>query len=219
MQSNALVQFETWSREESSFRTETDQADRERKHTEETLSQLRLQQKQLSNDARESSDLLGRFHRERDLLQQEKGRLQRQLAEERAMLEQCARSTKEVLSEETSSKKAFSKEVDSLSVELAESLSQQEVLCIQSMLYQETAKELREFLFVLMKNGNTDKYLVELDSSLKAWMEAAACYGNFIKERADIMKTVELASAPLPPPPHNFLYEHTFASQDDSTVD
>jgi hypothetical protein len=138
MQSNAVFQFETWAREESSFRAETINADRERKHIEEIFLQLRVQQKQLSTDARKFSDLLGRLHRECGLPEQEKQRLLCQLKGERIMLEQCTQDAAELVVHETSAKSAFHSKSAEENVDLTELLSQQEDFYMQSILGNET---------------------------------------------------------------------------------
>lgn len=193
MQSNAVAQFEAWSREESAFRAATAKADRERQHLEGILLQLRQQQKKLSHDTRESSDLLGRFHRECGLLHQEKLRLLRQLKEERAMLEQCARDTEEILLQETTAKKLFCKEVESLNIELAESLSNQEDRSFQKMMCIETVSTLQEFLSKLdEKEASKNESIVTFTESLKSWIDAATASEHLNQELRLIKDEVEI---------------------------
>lgn len=194
MQSNAVAQFEAWSREESSFRAATEQADRERQRLEGILSQLRVQQKKLSSDTRESSDLLGRFHRECGLLHQEKDRLLHQLKEERALLEQCARETDEYLLQETAAKKLFCQEMESLNSELANSLSSQEDAFFQMMMCVETVSALQACLLEMEeKQGSTGKNesFAAIAESLKNWIGVTKASENQMKELNMLKKNVE----------------------------
>jgi hypothetical protein len=193
MHSNAVAQFEAWSREESAFRTATAKADRERQQLEGVLAQLRQEQKKLSHETRESSDLLGRFHRECGLLHQEKERLLRQLKEERAMLEQCARDTEEILLQETTAKKLFCKEVEALNSELAESLSNQEDRAFQKMMCIETVTTLQEYLLKLEEEPkNHNEPIRVLTESLQNWMDAATASENPNQELSLLKNDVEM---------------------------
>jgi hypothetical protein len=192
MQSNAVAQFEAWSREESAFRAATAKADRERQHLEGILSQLRLQQKKLSHDTRESSDLLGRFHRECGLLHQEKERLLRKLKEERAILESCARDTEETILQDAKAKKLFCKELESLNSELAESLSNQEDRSFQKMMSIETVATLKEFLLHLEEKQVSKNDSIHLFTEiLKSWIDAATASENLNRELRLLKNDVE----------------------------
>jgi chromosome segregation ATPase len=189
MQSNAVLQFETWAREESSFRAETINADRERKHIEESLHQLRIQQKQLNTDARKFSDLLGRLHRECGLLEQEKQRLQCQLKGERTMLEQCTQDAADLLLHETSAKLAFHSKIKAENADLTDLLSQQEDFYVQSILDNETLIALQEFVSNKMESD------YEFMGTLKAWSTVATCSEKFLKDIKEIKTSIEILRA------------------------
>jgi chromosome segregation ATPase len=181
MQSNAVLQFETWSREESSFRAASLNADRERKRLEESLKQLRAQQKQLSNDTRESADLLGRFHRDCGLLEKEKERLLFQLKEERSMLQRCSQDSDDLLSKGTFAKSAFHQKVESLQTELKDMLHHQENGILQTMTNAATMAPLQNFiseLYDVNKNENISEFL----DILKAWKAVADLNETLVAE-------------------------------------
>jgi hypothetical protein len=189
MHSNAVSQFETWSREESSFRAATINADRERKRIEESLFQLRTQQKKLSTDARKSSDLLGRLHRDCGLLEQERERLLRQLKEERTLLEHCTQDAEELQFQETSAKTAFYKQIDSENTELTDLLLQQEDFYLQSILGNETVSALQEYI------ANEFFSDCKFMDTLKAWSAIANSNENVVKEIEGIKKSIEIMRA------------------------
>ena len=179
MQSNAVLQFETWSREESSFRAASQSADRERKRIEESLQQLRLQHKQLNSDTRESSDMLGRFHRDFGLLEQEKERLSRQLKTERTMLEQCSNDTKDLLLQGKSAKTEYQSKIESVQVQLADLQYQKEAQILETMMSTKTVTVLQAFLSEL--NSGNGKYKEFMDT-LNAWTAAVNSHENSIVE-------------------------------------
>jgi chromosome segregation ATPase len=181
MQSNAVLQFETWSREERSLRAASINVDRERKRMEESLQQLRVQHKQLSSDSRESADLLGRFHRDCGFLEQEKERLSRQLMEERAMLEQCSQHAKDLLVEGTSAKAAYCQKIGSIQTELSDVLYQQEAQLLYTMISTETVAALQDFLLELPHEPKNEEINALLDS-LKDWTAIANSHENSMAE-------------------------------------
>ena len=189
MQSNAVLQFESWSREESSFRAASINADRERKHIEESLHQLRLKHKQLSGEARESADLLGRFHRDCDLLEQEKERLSHQLTEERKLLEQCSHDTDELILQATSAKTMYHQKINSVQMELTDLLGQQEVQFVNTMICTKTVVALRDFLAEL-DHASKHETLHEFMNTLKNWIEIATSLDNSIADVDRLTKTV-----------------------------
>jgi hypothetical protein len=193
MQSNAVLQFETWSREERSFREASIDVDRERKRMEESLLQLRTKHKQISSDTRESSDLLGRFHRDYGLLQQEKERLSRQLMEERTMLEQCSHDAKELLLQVASVKAEYQQKIEIAQKELSDIQYQYEAHLIQAMLNTKTASVLQDFLSKLLTNhdsNNNDK-LGTLFDTIKAWKVTANTQEHSLAEVDRLAKKVK----------------------------
>lgn len=166
MQSNAVQQFETWSREESSFRTASLNADRERKRIEESLHRFRLQQKQLSSDIRESADLLGRFHRDFGLLVQEKERLSQQLKGERAMIEQCSHESKELLLQGKAAKAMYQSKIESAHAQLTDLQYQKEADSLESMISAKSVVALQAFL---SEANNGNEKLSEFMDTLSAW--------------------------------------------------
>lgn len=189
MQSNAILQFETWSREETTFRAASTNVDRERKSIEESLIQLRLEHKQLSSDTRESADLLGRFHRDSGLLEQEKKRLSHQLKEERSMLEQCSHDAEDLLLQAKSAKEAYHQKIALAQTELTELMYQQEASLLSTMISTKTVAALLAFLLELHKHSKNGK-LCELMGSMKAWTIAANSHENSIDEVDHLTKKV-----------------------------
>ena len=183
------MQFETWSREERSFRAASINVDRERKRIEESLHQLRLQHKKLSSDTRESADMLGRFHRDCGLLEQEKERLSRRLMEERTMLEQCSNDAKELLCEGTSAKTAYHQQIKSVQTDFSDVLYQQEAQLLDAMISTKTVAALHEFLSGLTNECNNEKLTVLLET-LKTWTAIANSHTDSIAEVDNLTKKV-----------------------------
>lgn len=190
IQSNAVSQFEAWSREENSFRAAAAQADRERSHVEARLRQLRLEQKQLSIDTRESSDALGRFHRERGLLLQEKERLEQQLKEERFMLEECARESETLVTQTTAAKQDFCQEMEALNDELSALLHQREDRRLQKMICSETMAALQEFFAKQNDDASKHDGKAELEAAMEAWIAANISHENAKQECETIKKII-----------------------------
>jgi hypothetical protein len=181
MHSNAVQQFETWSREESTFRAASLSADQERKRIEASLQQLRLQHKQLSSDTRESADLLGRFHRDFGLLIQEKERLSQQLKEERTMIEQCSHENKEHLLQGKSSKAVYQSKIEMVRTQLIDLQYQKEAQCLDTMISAKTVVVLQGFLSE-SKIGNENEKVSEFMDTLQAWNVVANAHEHAIAE-------------------------------------
>lgn len=194
IQSNAVEQFESWAKEEKSFRQAAAKADHERSSVEERLRQLRMQQKQLGIDMRESSNALGHFHREHSLLQQEKERLKQQLKEERLMLDEFAAETEQLTTQDIAAKKEFCKEMGSMNEELSALLMQQHDRRLHNMICAETVAVLREFL-AKADDSSKRSSLAEVEAAIKAWDPVNACYENAAKECEMIKKTIETLRA------------------------
>lgn len=148
LQSNAVSQFAAWAREETAWRAAAAEADGARVRAAERLRLLRLRQQQLSRDARESSDALGRYHRQRDLLRREKDRLARQLRDERVLLQQCAAESEQLAARETAAKNDFCNEAEALNEELSALLAQQEDRRLQKLFSAESLAALRAHVLV-----------------------------------------------------------------------
>ena len=181
MQSNAVLQFETWSREESSFRAASLNADRERKRIEESLQRFRLQHKQLSSDTRESADLLGRFHRDFGLLIQEKERLSQQLKGERTMIEQCSHETIELLRQGKSAKAEYQSKIESVRKQLTEFQYQKEAQYLDTMISTKTVDVLQGFLSEA-NIGNENEKRSEFMDTLHDWTIVANSREHSIAE-------------------------------------
>jgi hypothetical protein len=166
--SNALAQFDLLDKEEKSFREAAEKTDRERARVEESLQQLRAQQKQLGSETRLSNDALGRLTRERAMLQAEKERLQRQLQEERSLLEQCAQQTEQLKAVDIDNKKQFSKEMESCNNALMDLLVQQDDRRLQKVVNSHEAMDL------LKKFYSIDEHKEDLDAAINKWMQVNA---------------------------------------------
>jgi chromosome segregation ATPase len=189
--STAVSQFEAWSREENSLRAAAAQADRDRLRVEERLRVQRLQVQQLSRETREASDALGRFHRERGLLQQEKERLEHQLHEERLMLEDCAAETEQLVTQETMAKKEFCKEMEALNEELSSLLMQQEDRRLQKLMCTETVTALRDYFAKLDDSSKQRNSIAETEEAMEAWMVANSSHQDVTKECEILQNSIE----------------------------
>lgn len=187
MQSNAVLQFETWSREESSFRAASLNADRERKRIEESLQRFRLQHKQLSSDTRESADLLGRFHRDFGLLLQEKERLSQQLKGERAMIEQCSHESKELLLQGKAAKAMYQSKIESVHTQLTELQYQKEARSLETMISAKSVVALQAFL---SESSSDNEKRSEFMDAFNAWSIVANSHEQSIAEGNHLVNKV-----------------------------
>jgi len=198
VQSNAVSQFEAWSNEEKSFHRAAANADRERSRGEERLQQLREQQKALSHAMREASDALGLFHREGVLLKQQKEQNQKQLQEERVMLEQCAAETEQLVTQDETNKKEFCKEMEALNEELSDLLMQQEDFRLQKMVSIESVQALRDAIEqqpTASPESNNDSVIAELEGAMELFKAAAVKHEAGVKERQAVEASVEALRA------------------------
>jgi myosin heavy subunit len=153
--SATATQCDAWNREERSVREAVVKADRERAFAEQRCYSLHMGQQQLSNETRELSDALGRFHSERGFLVKENERHIQLLNADRSMMEESVHKSEEMSRYETEEKAEFCKEAEALNEELAMLHMHQEDRRLKKLLSNDTISALHRVV-TGGRNGDGD---------------------------------------------------------------
>jgi hypothetical protein len=142
-QNNVITaQFDALTREQSKFEQTASNADTERIQLEETIKKIRIEQKQLSNQLRDSQVSLGRYDREYSMLVQQKVKHEETIKKERTWLQQCVDEVEQLSSTIYQQKQSFCTDMYRLNEELSNILLQQEYSRLATLITTDTCNVL-----------------------------------------------------------------------------
>lgn len=125
-QNSVQSQFTALERDREVLRNATNAAERDRRHEEETLRNLRATESALADKLRVAHAALGTETKKRQLLREEEARLRKVLEDDRRAIVELTRQLEGLEEEDRARKAAFVKEMDALNDELESELRQYE---------------------------------------------------------------------------------------------
>ena len=190
--------FEALAHEQSKLEQNTQKTDSDRIRLEETIVQLRAQQKELSVKLRECQDSLGRYDRERSMLLQQKRRLEETLAKEHEILVQCASELDNLIAMEIQQKQKFCHDMRDLNQELSNLLMHQESIRMEKLVTGDTVGMLLQHykVEIMSSPDSADREslqsMVELEEIVDEFQKSESIIKEVVQTQQDLVKTIEI---------------------------